>query len=340
MKAAFIERTGPPEVIQVAEIPDPVPGPGQALVRVHAAAVNPIDTYIRSGRVAMALPVPFVVGCDLAGEVVAVGADVDRIRPGMRVWGSNQGLLGRQGTSAELAVVEERWLYPTPAVVSDTDAAAAALVGITAFLGLVEHGTFAAGETLFLHGGSGGVGQMVVQIAKRLGGRVITTAGTPEKRERVRALGADIVLDYHDENLLDQIREAAPRGIDLHWDTRREPDFDQAVTMLAEGGRMIVMAGREARPPFPLGAFYVKQCRLLGFAMFQASAHTQAAAAALLNVWMAEGLRAGIDRVMPLDDTAAAHRLQEESTVGLSGRLAGKIVITTDSAGRSAQAGW
>lgn len=330
MKAAAIVRTGPPEAIRIMDLPDPTPGPGQVLVRVRAAAVNPIDTYIRSGGVAMPLPFPFVVGCDLAGEVVALGDGVDRFQPGARVWGSNQGLLGRQGTFSQLAVVDERWLYPMPAEVSDHDAAAAALVGITAFLGLVEHGQLAAGETLFLHGGSGGVGQMVVQIAKRLGGRVITTAGTPQKREQVRALGADVVLDYHDPSLLAQVREAAPRGIDLHWDTRREPDLDQAVAMLAEGGRMIVMAGREARPPLPLGPFYVKQCRLLGFAMFKASSQTQAAAASLLNRWMADGMRAGIDRVLPLEETAAAHRLQEESTVGLSGRLAGKIVITTD----------
>ena len=95
-------------------------------MRVRACAVNPIDTYVRSGAVAMPLPFPFIPGCDLAGEVVAVGADVAGLRPGMRVWGSNQGLLGRQGTCAELAAVDDRWLYPTPDGVSDVDAAAAA----------------------------------------------------------------------------------------------------------------------------------------------------------------------------------------------------------------------
>ena len=184
MKAAFIHRIGAPEEIILGDLPDPVPGPRQALVRVRACAVNPIDTYIRGGSVAMPLAFPFVPGCDLAGEVVAVGAEVDGLRPGMRVWGSNQGVLGRQGTFAELAAVDERWLYRTPDGVSDRDAAAAALVSITAHLGLVGNARLRSGETIFVNGGSGGVGSAVVQIAKQLGARVIATAGTPEKRDR------------------------------------------------------------------------------------------------------------------------------------------------------------
>ena len=108
MKAAFIERTGPPEVIRVGDLPDPVAGPGQALVRVRACAVNPIDTYVRAGTVAMPLPMPFVVGCDLAGEVVAVGPRADGVKVGDRVWASNQGLLGRQGCFSEVAAVDAK----------------------------------------------------------------------------------------------------------------------------------------------------------------------------------------------------------------------------------------
>jgi len=328
MKAAFIARTGPPDVITVADLPDPVPGPRQALVRVRACAVNPIDTYIRGGTVAMPLEFPFVVGCDLAGEVVAVGREVDGVVPGMRVWGSNQGVLGRQGTFAELAAVDARWLYPTPPDVSDRDAAAAALVSITAHLGLVDSVGLARGETIFVNGGSGGVGSAVVQIAKILGARVIATAGSPERRERVAHLGADVVLDYRRDDLVAAVLDAAPGGVHVYWETQREPRFDQAVAMLADGGRMVIMAGRDARPPFPVGPFYVKGCRLVGFVMFKADSHRQAAAAADINRWLAAGrLRVPIDRVLPLARTAEAHRLQEESTVGLSGAVGGKIVI-------------
>jgi len=328
MKAAFITEVGPPEAIRHGELPNPVPGPRQALVRVRAAAVNPIDTYIRGGSVAMPIEFPFIVGCDLAGEVVAVGAEVDRLRPGMRVWGSNQGVLGRQGTCAELAAVDERWLYPTPDTVSDRDAAAAALVSITAHLGLVGNACLRPGETIFVNGGSGGVGSAVVQIAKAIGARVIATAGTPEKCARVRGLGAAVVLDYRRTDLGQAASAEAPGGVNVYWETQREPLFDQAVAALAEGGRMVIMAGRDARPAFPVGPFYVKGCRLFGFVMFKADSHEQAAAAADINRWLAAGrLRVPIDRVLPLSRTAEAHALQESSTVGRSGALAGKIVV-------------
>lgn len=328
MKAAFITETGPPDVIRLGELPDPVPGPREALVRVRACAINPIDTYVRSGAVAMPLPLPFVVGCDLAGEVVAVGDDVATLRPGMRVWGSNQGLLGRQGTFAELAAVEERWLYPTPAEVTDRDAAAAALVAITAHLGLVEHAALAPGETIFVNGGSGGVGMAVVQIAVALGGRVLATAGTAAKRAALRRAGAEAVFDYRQHDLVAAVHAAAPQGVQVYWETQRDPAFDTAVALLADEGRMVVMAGRDARPAFPVGPFYVKGLRLHGFAMFKATPQRQAAAAADVNRWLAAGrLRPSIDRVLPLAATAEGHALQEANTVGRTGVLAGKIVV-------------
>lgn len=328
MKAAFITRTGPADLIVHGDLPDPVPGPRQVLVRVRAAAVNPIDTLIRAGSVPMPLRFPFVVGCDLAGEVVAVGAEADAFRPGMRVWGSNQGLLGRQGTCAEFAAVDEHWLYPTPDGVSDRDAAAAALVSITAHLGLVDNVAIRAGETIFVNGGSGGVGTAVVQIARALGARVLATAGTPAKREALCRLGARAAFDYRRADLVAAVRELAPEGVQVHWETQREPDFDQAVAMLADEGRMVVMAGRDSRPAFPLGPFYVKGCRLHGFAMFKATVQRQAAAATDINRWLSQGrLRVPVDRVLPLSATAEAHALQESNTVSRSGVLAGKIVI-------------
>ena len=124
MKAAYYETTGGPEVIRYGELPKPSPKQGEVLVWVGAASLNPIDTYIRSGAVAMPLPKPFIPGCDLAGTVEAVGPGVQRFKAGDRVWRSNQGLLGRQGTFAEYACVAEEWLYPTPPNVRDEEAAA------------------------------------------------------------------------------------------------------------------------------------------------------------------------------------------------------------------------
>src|SRR5262249_5083149 len=151
------EAPGGPDVLKIGDLPQPQPGAGEALVRIQAAALNPIDVYVRAGTVAMSLPRPFITGTDLAGVVEVVGPGVERLKPGDRVWGSNQGLLGRQGTCAEFACVAEAWLYPTPAGVSDAEAAAGALVGITAHLGLFRCAHLQPGETVFVNGGTGGV---------------------------------------------------------------------------------------------------------------------------------------------------------------------------------------
>ncbi len=129
MKAAYIEKTGPADVIQYGELPKPQAGGSQVLVKTGAVAVNPIDTYIRGGAPYWQLPVPFIIGCDLAGTVEEVGPQVKRFKKGDRVWCSSQGLQGRQGTFAEYCAVDENWIYPTPAGVSDDAVAASALVG-------------------------------------------------------------------------------------------------------------------------------------------------------------------------------------------------------------------
>ena len=173
------------------------------LVRVEAAALNPIDIYIRAGTVAMPLPMPFITGCDLAGTVEAVGPGVQRFKVGDRVWGSNQGLLGRQGTFAEYAGVDEDWLYPTPAGVSDD-------AGRGRGAGRASRPTSACsaapdckpGETVFVNGGTGGVGSMVVQMAKAVGARVITTVGSDGEGRAVPRAGAPTcVLNYKTDDV-------------------------------------------------------------------------------------------------------------------------------------------
>jgi NADPH2:quinone reductase len=221
------------------------------------------------------------------------------------------------------------WLYPIPPGVSEEQAAALSLVGITAHLGLVGAAQLHKGETILVNGGSGGVGSTVVQMAKAMGARVLATAGSEAKLAVCRELGADLAINYKTQNVEEQIKKAAPGGVNVWWETTREPNFDLAITALARRGRMILMAGREARPPFPVGPFYVKDCGLHGFVMFMATPEEQRACAQDINRWLGEGkLKARIDRVMPLAETAAAHRLQEESTIGKSGKLAGKIVLT------------
>jgi NADPH:quinone reductase len=213
-----------------------------------------------------------------------------------------------------------RWTTKRPA--------AAALVGITAHLGLFRDARLRPQETLFVNGGTGGVGSMVVQMARLAGARVIATAGGKAKVARARELGAEVAIDYRSQDIESVLKQAVPGGVQVWWETQREPDFDRAVAALAPRGRMVLMAGREARPPFPVGPFYVKGCSLHGFVMFMATPEEQRTCADDLNRWLASGqLRPSIDRVMPLSETAAAHRLQEESTVGKTGVLRGKIVL-------------
>jgi NADPH2:quinone reductase len=328
VKAAFFQKTGPPSVIVYGDLPMPQPGPHQCLVRVAAVDVNPIDVYIRSGMVPAKLQFPCTLGRDLAGIVEENGADAKRFEPGARVWATGLGTGDRPGTFSEFVAVDERFLHPVPAGVRAEDAVAVALVGTTAHLGLVRDARLRAGELIFVNGGSGGVGSCVVQIAKFLGARVITTAGSDAKVELCRRLGADLVMNYKSEDVAAGVRRFAPEGVNVWWESLREPDFDRTISLLSMRGRMIVMAGRDARPPFPVGPFYVKDCSLHGLAMFNATLEELAAAAQDLNRWLAEGrLRAPIDRVLPLSQAAEAHRLQEESTVHRSGALAGKIVL-------------
>ena len=329
MKAAYLETTGAPDVLQYGDLPTPEPKPGEVRVRVLAAAVNPIDTYIRAGMVNMALPKPFIPGCDLAGVVDAVGPGTVRLQVGDRVWGSNQGLLGRQGTSAEYACVGEQWLYPTPDGVPDEQAAACALVGITAHLGLFECARLRAGETVFVNGGTGGVGMMVIQMAKATGAKVVTTVGSFKKAELARDLGADAVIDYNTEDVMARVKEAtAGAGIQVWYETQPPTDLDKTIECMAPRGRIIVMAGRAARPVFPNGPFYVKGLSLHGFAMFNATPDEQRVCGADIAQWLGRGkLKALIGKRLPLSGAAAGHQLQEENTLKKSGTLTGKIVI-------------
>ncbi len=327
MRAAYIEATGPIENIKVGKLPQPEAGPGQALVKIGAVALNPINLYIRSGAVAMPLPFPYVLQSDFAGTVEAVGSNVSTVRVGDRVWGSNQGLLGRQGVASEYAAVDVHWLHLAPASYSDREAAAVALTGITAHLGLFPHGRLKAGETVYVPGGSGGVGSMVVQMAKAVGAAA-TSAGSEEKLALCRQLGADLALNYKTDDIPAALRAFSPEGIDVWYETQREPNLEVAVPLLRKRGRMILIAGRTAKPILPLGSFYPRDCALLGFAMFNASAEEQCQSAEDIVRWADEGkLRPLVGRVFPLAEAAEAERFLEQNTAGGAGTLSGKVVI-------------
>ena len=329
MKAAYITQTGPPEVIIYGDLPTPKPSRAQCLIKVAAVDVNPIDTYIRSGLIPAKLSFPYILGRDLAGTVVEAGPEVKRFKPGDRIWASNQGTDGRQGTFSEFAAVDERWLNPTPDGVSDEDMVAVSLVGITAHLGLFRCARLQPGETVFVNGGTGGVGSMVVQMSKAAGASVITTVGSAEKADLCRSWGADCVINYKNEDVDAKIRDCTKgKGVHVWYETQREPDFIRTVGLVAPRGRLVIMAGRQAQPVFPVGPFYVKDLSLFGFAIFNATAEEQRRCADDINRWLAEKkLHGQIGRSFRLAEAAAAHRLQEENTLQKAGTLTGKIVL-------------
>jgi NADPH2:quinone reductase len=323
MKAAYIETVGPPEAIRYGELPEPNVGPTNVLVRVSAVAVNPVDTYIRAGRVPMELPFPFIIGRDVVGTVEAVGSSVRRFAPGDGVWSNRQGFSGRQGTFAERLAIDEKLLYPVPDGADAVELVACLQAGMTALTGL-DRAQLAAGETIFVGGGAGNVGSAVIQFARSRGARVFATAGTPDGVDWCRAIGAAGAADYHTPDIARHAAAVAPGGFDVYWDTSGHNDLDQAVGLLAPEGRIVVMAGMAARPQFPVGPFYLKNCSLFGFAITYATDEDYDRSAGEINRHVAAGnLRVRIDRVLPLSAAAEAHRLVESGA-----RLEGKLILT------------
>jgi NADPH2:quinone reductase len=329
MKAAYFDQTGPASVISYGELAEGSLPDDHVRVKVAASALNPIDLYIRAGTVAMPLNSPQIPGCDFAGTVVEVGSAVTRFAPGDRVWGSNQGLFGRQGTACELATVQECWLYRSPSGVSDNSLAAMALTGVTAHLGLFAQARLKAGDSVYVSGGSGGVGSMVIQMARAAGARVATTAGSDEKLDLCRSLGAEAALNYASDDLAEGLKAFAPEGVDIWFETQREPDFPKAFPLMSRGGRFLVMAGRTATPAFPpLGQFYTRNLSVLGFAMLAYGPEDQRKAAEDMTRWAATGeLKAIVGKTFGLSETAAAHQFLEDATLGSSRKLAGKVVL-------------
>jgi NADPH:quinone reductase len=186
-----------------------------------------------------------------------------------------------------------------------------------------------AGETVYVNGGTGGVGSMVIQMAKATGATVITSVGSDEKAVMARELGADHVVNYKSEDFAARVKAAAGSGgFQVWYETQPPTDLEKTIDMMAPRGRIIVMAGRAARPVFPNGPFYVKGLSLLGFAMFNMTAEEQRVSADDMNRWLAaKKLRAIIGKRFPLAETAAAHQLQEDNTQRKAGTLTGKIVI-------------
>ncbi|EST19241.1 NADPH:quinone reductase [Streptomyces roseochromogenus] len=325
MRAAYIEELGPADVIRYGEIAAPRPGPTDVLVDVLATTVNPVDTFVRSGLFPTHVDFPFVVGRDLVGTVAQAGPGVTGLRAGDRVWCNSLGHGGRQGAAAEQAVVAADRLYRLPEGVDPYAAVAAVHPAATAYLALFVHGRLHVGETLLVAGAAGNVGSALVTMAVRAGARVLATAGSRDA-QYCAELGAAEVFDYRDPDLAEQIRGAAPSGIDLYLDTAGVNDLETTVGLLARRGRVVLLAGARTRPVLPAGALYMNDRSVVGFVISHATPDELAEAAAYINDLFRQGVLSprGIE-VFPLSAAADVHARMEKGE--LRGRRA---VLCTD----------
>jgi NADPH:quinone reductase-like Zn-dependent oxidoreductase len=341
MRAALFRTHGGPDVMEVGDVPAPVAGPGQVLVRVRAAALNHFDLWLRKGLPALKVPLPHVPGGDIAGEIAALGAGVAGVKEGDRVV-VNPGLsCGRcrrclsgednlcgdyrmvgehtWGGEAEYVAVPAVNVVGAPAGVSDVDLASLPIVFLTAWQMLVDKARVQPGETVLVMAAASGVGVAAVQVARLFGAHVIATASSAAKLAKAVELGAEAGIDYTTGDLVAEVKRlTGRRGADVVIEHTGAATFPAAVRACARGGRIVTCgatAGHE--PPLDLRHVFWRQLSILG--------STLAPKGRLFPILqlVAEGkLRAVVDRVLPLAEVAEAHRALEARAV------VGKVVLT------------
>ncbi|WP_406278020.1 NADPH:quinone reductase [Embleya sp. NBC_00896] len=321
MRAAYLERLGPPEEIRFGELAEPRPGPCDVLVDVLATTVDPVDTFVRSGLFSTPVDFPFVIGRDLVGRVLRAGPGAPGFAPGDAVWSNSLGHGGRQGATAERAVVAADRLYRLPSGVDPYAAVTVLHPAATAHLALFAHGGLRAGETVLVAGAAGNVGAALVVLAVEAGARVLATASARDAHY-CRDLGAAVVLDYRAPDLAERLAEAAPNGVDLHLDTSGGNDLTAAVALLARRGRIVLLAGAGTRPVLPAGDLYLKDGSIRGFVISHAGTGELADAARSINRLLAAGrLRSRTVETLPSSAAADVHRRLEK------GELHGRRVV-------------
>lgn len=306
MHAIRVEQFGDADVLEYTEVPDPEPAAGQVRVRLHAAGVNPADTYIRTGQYAFFTPeLPYTPGFDGAGVVDAVGEGVTGLSPGDRVFVSSLGTPGFSGAYAELAVTAAADVRPLPDSLTFQQGAAVGVPCATAWRALFCKAALRPGETVLIHGASGGVGIPATQLARDAGATVIGTAGTPEGAVLVRAAGAHHVLDHTADGYLDELAELAP---DVIVEMLADVNLVHDLEILAPHGRIVVVGSRGSLDFTPRLTMR-KEATIHGTALWNATPAESAATLAAVSAKLASGTLAPVvGEELPLRDAAEAHR--------------------------------
>jgi putative PIG3 family NAD(P)H quinone oxidoreductase len=324
MRAVIAEGTGGPEVLSVREVPDPDPGPGEVVVAVAAAALNRADLLQRQGFYPPPPGASDVIGMECSGTVAALGDGVQ----GWQVGDEVCALLAGGGYATRVAVPAGQ-LLPVPSGVDLVTAAALPEVACTVWSNVFMVAGLQRDEVLLVHGGAGGIGSFAIQLAHALGSRVLTTAGTEEKRRACRDLGADVAIDYHEQDFVEEVRAATDgRGADVILDNMGAKYLPRNLDALATEGRLVVIGMQGGtKGELDLGKLLRKRAAVIGTTLRARPVAEKSAicASVVEHVWplVADGtVRPVVGRTMPLDEVAAAHALME------SGEHSGKILLT------------
>ena len=331
MLAAVIHEHGDQDVVRLEQVPIPQPAVGEVRLKVHACALNWLDVGIRRGPQFGAIPLPMTTGVDISGEVHAIGADVSGWLAGdevtvyslvtcgdcefcrggdLTVCPQHQ-IIGEHinGGLAEYVIVPARNLIPKPTNLNHIEVAALPVVAGTAWHMLVTVAGLQAGETVFIPGAGGGVASLGIQIAKHAGARVIASTSTADKSRKARELGADHVVDYHDENWVEQVIDATKgRGVDVVQDNVGGKTWADSLRTLARNGRMVVCGSHSGRQfELTIPQIYHRQLSILG-----ANGATYNELVTVLDLANQGSLRPVIDTVLPLSQIHEGHRILEE----------------------------
>ena len=305
MKAIQVHRFGGPEVLELHEIPTPKPASGQILVRVHAAGVNPYDTYMRNGAYAIKPSLPYIPGSDAAGTVEAIGDGVKKVKPGDRVYTAKT----ITGAYAEYALADESQVYPLPQKISFAQGAGLWVPYGTAYTALHHHAKARAGETLVVHGASGGVGIAAVQFARAQGLTIIGTAGTQRGLDLVKKEGAHHAFDHTKPGYAEEIMKATGgRGVDLILEMLANVNLATDLKLLALRGRVIVIGNRGGITINPRDMMS-RRASVRGFTLWAATDSECAEIHAAIAAGLDNGtLRPIVGKELPLKEAPRAHQ--------------------------------
>lgn len=322
MKAVLVKAFGLDKPLAIEDVPEPKAGAGQLLVRVRAAGVNPLEISVRDGAHPRAkqMKLPYICGTDIGGEVEGVGEGVKGFARGDRVWGRANG-----GAYAERAVLTAAETGRLPKAMSFAEGASLAIPLLTAWNALVIKAEAQPGDAVLVQGGAGGVGVMAIQLARQMGCRVFATASTEEKAALCRELGAEAVIMYRSEDVAARVMElTGGRGVDVVVETVAAENLAKSVTLTSVNGKVIIVGngtGKGAEGAFNLRDAMSRDARILTLSSGFLTPHLPEILRRLNPLLERGGIRAHIDREMPLGEAEEAQRLL------LSGKFLGKIVL-------------